>query len=120
MYREPSRGSIVCVSSIAAVTGMGPPHYAAAKAGVVGLVRALARELGPRNIRVNAVAPGPVDTPMMRSVPADLGGDIARAIPLGRVGQPDEAATTISFLASDEAAFITGALLEVNGGLHIG
>jgi 3-oxoacyl-[acyl-carrier protein] reductase len=120
MSRDKTPGAIVCVASIAAVSGMGPPHYAAAKAGVVGLVRSLAREVGARGIRINAIAPGPIDTPMMRSVPVEQGGNIAQAIPLGRVGQPDEAAAAISFLASKEASYITGAVLEVNGGLHIG
>ncbi|HEV8297081.1 MAG TPA: SDR family NAD(P)-dependent oxidoreductase [Acidimicrobiales bacterium] len=120
MSRGPQGGSIVCVSSIAAVSGTGPPHYAAAKAGVIGLVRALALEVAPRGIRVNAIAPGPINTPMMRGVPAELGANLSARIPLGRVGQPDEAAATISFLASAEAGFVTGAVIAVNGGLHIG
>ena len=115
-----NQGSIVCVSSIAAQSGTGPVHYAAAKAGVLGLVRSLALEVSTRGIRVNAVCPGSVDTPMMRAVPAEMLAGLAARIPLGRIGEADDIAAAISYLLSDDAAYITGATLPVNGGLFIG
>jgi 3-oxoacyl-[acyl-carrier protein] reductase len=115
-----NQGSIVCVSSIAAQSGTGPVHYAAAKAGVLGLVRSLALEVSSRGIRVNAVCPGSVDTPMMRGVPAELMAGLEARIPLGKVGRPYDIAAAISYLLSDEAAYITGATVPVNGGLFIG
>lgn len=93
-------------------------HYVAAKSGVVGLTRALARELGPRNIRVNAVAPGPTDTRMIdrdRITP-----ELLRSIPLGRIGRPQDIAGAVTFLCGDDAAWITGQVLRVNGGLAMG
>jgi len=120
MNRQNS-GAIVCVSSIAAQSGTGPPHYAAAKGGVISLVRSLALEVAPRGIRVNAVAPGPIDTPMMRAATANAHvPDLVQRMPLGRVGQPDDVAAAIAYLASSEAGFITGAVIPVNGGLFIG
>ncbi len=115
-----NQGSIVCVSSIAAQSGTGPVHYAAAKAGVLGLVRSLALEVSTRGIRVNAVCPGSVDTPMMRAVPAEMLAGLAARIPLGRIGEAGDIAAAISYLLSDDAAYITGATLPVNGGLFIG
>jgi 3-oxoacyl-[acyl-carrier protein] reductase len=115
-----NRGAIVCISSIAAQSGTGPVHYTAAKAGVIGLVRSLALEVAGRNIRVNAVCPGSVDTPMMRSVPAEALAAAEARIPLGRFGAPDDIAAAVSYLVSDEAAYVTGAVLPVNGGLFIG
>jgi 3-oxoacyl-[acyl-carrier protein] reductase len=114
------RGSIVCVSSIAAQSGTGPVHYTAAKAGVIGLVRALALEVASRNIRINAVCPGSIDTPMMRSVPPEMLDGLAARIPLRRIGDAGDIAAAISYLVSDEAAYITGAVVPVNGGLFIG
>ena len=115
-----NQGSIVCVSSIAAQSGTGPVHYAAAKAGVLGLVRSLALEVSTRGIRVNAVCPGSIDTPMTQGVPAELMAGLEARIPLGRIGAAEDIAATISFLLSDEAAYITGATVPVNGGLFIG
>ena len=120
LMNERNRGSIVCVSSIAAQSGTGPVHYTAAKAGVVGLVRSLALEVASRGIRVNAVCPGSIDTPMMRSVPEELLAGLAGRVPLGRIGQVDEIAAAIAYLASDDASYVTGAVLPVNGGLFIG
>ena len=120
LMNERNRGSIVCVSSIAAQSGTGPVHYTAAKAGVIGLVRSLALEVASRGIRVNAICPGSIDTPMMQSVPEELMNGLTARIPLRRVGAPDDIAAAISYLASDEAAYITGAVLPVNGGLFIG
>ena len=117
---ERNRGSIVCVSSIAAQSGTGPVHYTAAKAGVIGLVRSLALEVASRGIRINAVCPGSIDTPMMRSVPAELMDGLVARIPLHRVGAPDDIAAAIAYLASDDASYITGAVVPVNGGLFIG
>lgn len=116
-----NRGSIVCIASVAAQSGTGPPHYTAAKGGVIGLVRSLAFEVAPRGIRVNAIAPGPIDTPMMRAAMADAHiPDMVARVPLRRVGEPDDIAAAVAFLASDDASYITGALLPVNGGLFIG
>jgi 3-oxoacyl-[acyl-carrier protein] reductase len=115
-----NQGSIVCVSSIAAQSGTGPVHYAAAKAGVLGLVRSLALEVSSRSIRVNAVCPGSIDTPMMRGIPEEMLAGLESRIPLGRIGRPDDIANAISYLLSDEAAYITGATVPVNGGLFIG
>jgi 3-oxoacyl-[acyl-carrier protein] reductase len=115
-----NRGSIVCVSSIAAQSGTGPVHYTAAKAGIIGLVRSLALEVASRGIRVNAVCPGSIDTPMMHSVPEELMRGLSKRIPLGRIGITDDIAAAIAYLTSDEAGYITGAVLPVNGGLFIG
>lgn len=113
-------GAVVCVSSIAAQSGTGPVHYTAAKAGVIGLVRSLALEVAARGIRVNAVCPGSVDTPMMHSVPAELLDGLTARIPLGRIGRTDDIAAAIAHLTSDDAAYVTGAVVPVNGGLFIG
>ncbi len=116
-------GSIVCLSSLAGQRGggfVGGLHYAAAKAGVLGFVRGLARELGPRGVRVNAVAPGLVDTDMtVPFMPADVRAQLARQAVLGRLATPEEVAGACLFLASDLAGYVTGATLDVNGGLHI-
>ena len=115
--------SIVCVSSLSAQQGggiFGGAHYCAAKAGVLGLVRAMARELGPRNVRVNAVAPGLILTDFSRSGSTDEDKHtIARNWPLARAGSPSEVAGAILFLASDLASYVTGTTLDVNGGAHM-
>jgi NAD(P)-dependent dehydrogenase (short-subunit alcohol dehydrogenase family) len=115
--------SIVCVSSMSAQQGggvFGGAHYCAAKAGVLGLVRAMARELGPRNIRVNAVAPGLILTDFSRSGSTDEDKHaIARNWPLARAGSPSEVAGAILFLASDLSSYVTGTTLDVNGGAHM-
>ena len=114
------RGAIVTVSSMWGVTGGScEAPYSAAKAGVIGLTRALAKELGPSNIRVNCVAPGVINTGMNRHLtPEDLAALGAEA-PLGRIGEPEEAAEAILFLASDRSSFITGQVLNVDGGMVI-
>jgi 3-oxoacyl-[acyl-carrier protein] reductase len=113
-------GSIVLVSSLAGVSGSaGLPHYSASKAGVLGLMQSVAKEVGDRNIRVNAITPGAVDTPMFRRAP---GGQEKYAsaqvgsIPLRRFGTPGDLAGAALFLASDDAAYVTGETLNVNGG----
>jgi NAD(P)-dependent dehydrogenase (short-subunit alcohol dehydrogenase family) len=116
-------GRMVTISSSSAQSGAPRmAHYVAAKAGVVGLTRALALELARKGITVNVVTPGMIDTPMLRRAAA--GGDIgalertaARAVPVGRAGTPGEVAATVGFLCSDDAAFITGQMIGVNGGM---
>jgi 3-oxoacyl-[acyl-carrier protein] reductase len=114
-------GRIVFVSSVGAFVGLpGQANYAASKAGLVGLARSLAREFASRNITVNVVAPGPITTEMTGALPDDRLAAITAAVPLGRFGTPDEVAETIRFLASDAAAYITGAVVPVDGGLGMG
>jgi 3-oxoacyl-[acyl-carrier protein] reductase len=111
-------GSIVYVSSAAAFTGDAlHAAYSASKAGILGLMRSTARELAPFGIRVNAVAPGPVDTDMTASLADATRKRLEASIPLGRFGRPDEIASAIAFLVSDDAAYITGQTLRVDGGL---
>ena len=114
------RGAIVTVSSIWGVTGGScEVPYSAAKAGVIGLTRALAKELGPSHVRVNCVAPGVIDTEMNGHLsPEDLDA-LGEETPLGRIGTPEEAARAIVFLASEESSFITGQVLGVDGGFVI-
>ena len=118
-----SGASLVCVSSMSAQQGggvFGGAHYCAAKAGVLGLVRAMARELGPRNVRVNAVAPGLILTDFSRSGSTDESKHaIASGWPLSRAGSPGEVAGAILFLASDLSSYVTGTTLDVNGGAHM-
>ncbi len=119
MMRQES-GSIVSFASGAAVTPMpGSPHYSAAKAGVLGMTRSLAAELGPYGIRVNAVAPGAVETPMTAILPPAFTASAVLQYPLGRVAQPDEIASVVLFLACDESSYMTGQTLEPNGGMHM-
>jgi 3-oxoacyl-[acyl-carrier protein] reductase len=116
MVAKETAGTIINFSSTAAVTGEGPSHYVASKAGVMGLTRSLARELAPSRIRVNTIVPGPTDTPMMAGIPDEWMQAMIAAIPLGRLCQPDEVARVAVFLASDDASFITGQNITVNGG----
>jgi len=112
-------GSIVCVGSLAASLGFhGQSNYSAAKAGVQALTRVLARECAKRKIRVNAVAPGAIDTAMMATVAEKAREHLASAIALGRLGQPDEVASAILFLCSNLASYITGHVLDVDGGFR--
>lgn len=115
------RGRIIYVSSVVGLLGAaGQANYAASKAGLVGLARSLARELGSRSITVNVVAPGPVATDMTAALGEDRLAEITTAVPLARMAEPDEIAGVVTFLASDDAAYITGAVIPVDGGLGMG
>jgi 3-oxoacyl-[acyl-carrier protein] reductase len=115
------RGRIVLMSSVVALAGSaGQTSYAASKAGLVGFGRSLARELGSRGITVNVVAPGFVDTDMTAALGDERVAALKAQIPLGRTATPEEVAAVVRFLASDEAAYVTGAVLPVDGGLGMG
>ena len=93
----------------------GQTNYSAAKAALIGATKALAQEVAPRNITVNAIAPGFIETDMTKDLPED---DLKKMIPVGRFGKPEEVAALVAFLASDEAAYITGEVININGGLY--
>lgn len=113
------RGRIVLVSSVVGLLGSaGQANYAASKAGLVGFARSLARELGSRSITVNVVAPGPVATDMTAALGDDRMAELTSMVPLQRVAEPTEIAGVVAFLASDDAAYITGAVIPVDGGMH--
>jgi NAD(P)-dependent dehydrogenase (short-subunit alcohol dehydrogenase family) len=115
------RGRIIFMSSVVGLLGSaGQANYAASKAGLVGLARSLARELGSRSITVNVVAPGPVATDMTASLGEKRMEELTAAVPLGRVAEPDEIAGVVAFLAGPDGAYITGAVIPVDGGLGMG
>ena len=116
-----NRGTIVNMSSVAGLMGLeNVPHYSAAKAGILGFTRAVAREVGSRNIRVNAICPGFIDTPMTQQMSPLMRQAVTMHTPLGRWAEPEEIAKTALFLASDDSSFFTGQWLSPNGGLFIG
>jgi 3-oxoacyl-[acyl-carrier protein] reductase len=113
-------GRIINISSVVAQSGnAGQANYVAAKAGIIGLTKAIAIEIASRNITVNAVAPGFIETPMTDVLPDKVKEELRMRIPLGRMGSARDVAAAIVFLASDEAAYITGHVLNVNGGMHL-
>ena len=113
-------GRIVAVSSVVGQSGnAGQANYAASKAGLIGFCKSLAKEVASRNVTVNVVAPGLIETDMTRALTADAQQDWAAQIPLGRPGKPEDVAAAVCFLASDEASYITGQVLAVNGGMYM-
>lgn len=113
-------GRIINISSVVGATGNpGQVNYAAAKAGLIGFTKSLAQEVGSRDITVNAVAPGFIDTDMTRSLPEEQRTFLLEKIPIQRLGQPEDIANAVTFLASDKAGYITGQTLHVNGGMYM-
>jgi 3-oxoacyl-[acyl-carrier protein] reductase len=119
MIRQKS-GRIICISSVVGQSGnAGQANYAASKAGLIGFAKAVAQEVASRNITVNVVAPGLIETDMTRAITEDARGEWAAKIPLKRLGTPDDIAAAVCFLASHEASYITGQVLAVNGGMYM-
>ena len=113
-------GRIINITSVVGASGNpGQANYAAAKAGIVGMSKSLAGELGSRNITVNCVAPGFIDTDMTRALPEQQRNALLAQIPLGRLGRPEDIAAAVAYLASPSAGYITGAVLHVNGGMYL-
>jgi 3-oxoacyl-[acyl-carrier protein] reductase len=114
-------GRIVTVGSVGGLAGAaGQANYAAAKAGLIGLTRALARELGSRGVTANVVTPGPITTAMTDALPEERRAEMVAAVPLGRFGSPEEVAAVVAFLCSDAAAYVSGAVVPVDGGMGMG
>jgi 3-oxoacyl-[acyl-carrier protein] reductase len=112
-------GRIISISSVVGQMGnAGQSNYAASKAGLIGFSKSLAREVASRNITVNVVAPGLIDTDMTRALPPDTQNEWLSKVPLGRFGSPEDIASAVCFLASNEASYITGQVLAVNGGMY--
>jgi len=113
-------GRIVNIASVVGQAGAaGQANYAASKGGMIAMTKALAQEIGSRGVTVNAVAPGYIETDMTRVLPEEVKAKYLAQIPLGRIGQPEDIASAVKFLASDEAAYITGHVLAVNGGMYM-
>jgi len=120
IMEEQGRGVIVNMASVAGLAGIpGSAHYGAAKAGIIGFTKSVALEVGGANIRVNAIAPGLIDTPMTAGIPPMLRQMVLMRTPLGRSGAPEDIATVALFLASDDASFVTGQVVSPNGGLYL-
>ena len=115
-----TQGSIVFLSSTNGITGGSPlsgPAYAVAKAGLIALTRNIARDYGPRGVRANCVAPGPIDTPMLDRLSDQVKDALTKSIPMGRIGTPEDVANTVAFLISSEARYLTGLTVPVAGGM---
>lgn len=113
-------GRIINISSVVGQAGAaGQANYAASKAGLIGLTKSLAQEIGSRNITVNAIAPGYIETDMTRALPDDVKAKILAQVPLGRAGQSEDVAAAVKFLAGEEAGYITGHVLAINGGMYM-
>ena len=116
MMQRKHGGSIVNIASLSGIKGIqGQANYSAAKAALIGATKALALEVAPRNIRVNAVAPGFIETDMTKELSQE---DLRKIIPIGRFGRPEEVSSVVSFLISDAASYITGEVISINGGLY--
>lgn len=117
-FLEQGAGSIVSISSVVGLYGnFGQTNYAAAKAGVIGMTKTWAKELGRKGVRANAVCPGFIATPILQSMPQNVIDSMVAHVPMGRMGRPDEIAAACAFLLSDDASYVNGAVLEVSGGI---
>ncbi len=118
--RERNFGRIISISSVVALMGnIGQSNYAASKAGIIGFTKSVAKEVAKYNITANAIAPGFIETEMVASMPADMLAKVREQIPVGRLGKPEDVAKLVAFLASDDASYITGQVIGVNGGLYV-
>ena len=117
LMRTRKAGRIINISSASWLGNVGQANYAAAKAGIIGLTKTASRELAPFEVTVNAVCPGFIDTPMTRAMPPDAHRAMLAKIPMGRIGSPEDVGRVVAFLASDDAAYVSGAVIDVGGGM---